>query len=378
MIPELQALGLASGAACAIVFGYVFASKINPSHGFLCLAEHLAAGIVLSATVFELAPIIPHGLETTEFAWVSAGLITGFTFLLCIRQFVGCHGHGERKCEPGCSQRGHVGCGMGTAYVPFTKSGIGSGFNFTGGFNYAATASEPPPACVAIAAPKEVDNEDEVFTSNSNYATHLLPTKSVEEIFEPIAKQESSCMSCFRSICEGNAEKTSLLTNLSTQIAWNRIAAVWIDVSVDGFLVGIATVAQGTTHENPGFIVAVALAIEILFLGVIISPLFKQRRTLGLFVSMGLACSILLASFLGSHVLSLCVNTGPFYGFVAFGVSALVWLVIEELLLETHVVNGSRFWLTLTFFLGFYFVMCIRQVEHVMGGHNEEMHDMHA
>jgi len=360
MIPELQALGLASGAACAIVFGYVFASKMNPSHGFLCLAEHLAAGIVLSATVFELAPIIPHGLSTTEFAWVSAGLITGFTFLLCIRQFVGCHGHGERKCEPGCSQRGHVGCGIGTAYVPFTKSGIGSGFNFTGGFNYAATASEPPPACVAIAAPKEVDNEDK------------------EEISEPIGKKESSCMSCFRSIFEGNAEKTSLLTNLSTQIAWNRIVAVWIDVSVDGFLVGIATVAQGTTHENPGFIVAVALAIEILFLGVIISPLFKQRRTLGLFVSMGLACSILLGSFLGSHLLSLCVNTGPFYGFVAFGVSALVWLVVEELLLETHVVNGSRFWLTLTFFLGFYFVMCIRQVEHVMDGHNEEMHDMHA
>ena len=68
---------------------------------------------------------------------------------------------------------------MGTAYVPFTKSGIGSGFNFAGGFNYSATASEPPPACVSIAAPKEVDNEDEVFTSNSNYATHLLPVSKV-------------------------------------------------------------------------------------------------------------------------------------------------------------------------------------------------------
>lgn len=345
--PEAQALELASGAACAICFGYVFSSQIKPSHAFMCLAEHLAAGIVLSATIFELAPIIPHGLDATEFAWVSVGLISGFLFLLLVRQFVGCHGHGDRKCEPGCGS-GHAGCGIGTTYA---TSGIGSGFDF--GFTTSRTGYN---------APGGLPGGCMVIPTESTYASD----KNAKS--DPIAKKDFLMQTMFNRmcLCVSDSEKTSLLPSKPAKIAWNRIVAVWIDVTCDGFLVGIATVAQGDTHENPGFIVAVALAIEILFLGTIIAPVFSSRRALGLCVSLCCSLSILAAAFTGAHILSSFINTGPFYGFVAFGVSALVWLVCEELLLQSHVINGSRFWLTLTFFLGFYFVLLIRALEHAV------------
>ncbi len=117
-------------------------------------------------------------------------------------------------------------------------------------------------------------------------------------------------------------------------LPWGLLAAVGIDLVIDGMLVGLGA----TLGSKQGLVLTVALTIEILFLAVsVVAQLLEQgqRRAraaqlagcLGLLTAVGaLAGAVLLGG----------ASRTTLAAVLAFGAAALLYLVVEELLVEAH------------------------------------------
>eukprot|EP00992_Anisonema_acinus_P014924 TRINITY_DN9523_c0_g1_i1.p1 TRINITY_DN9523_c0_g1~~TRINITY_DN9523_c0_g1_i1.p1 ORF type:complete len:305 (-),score=57.51 TRINITY_DN9523_c0_g1_i1:104-964(-) len=114
------------------------------------------------------------------------------------------------------------------------------------------------------------------------------------------------------------------------------LAAVGVDIFIDGALIGIAAAAG----KSGGIIMAIALTIEILFLGIATSASMSSRKVpavTAIIITIGLPLCIFAGGVAGVSALSNVSQSSPlFTGIIAFGVAALLFLVTEELLLEAH------------------------------------------
>ncbi|MDD5051223.1 MAG: hypothetical protein PHO27_00650 [Sulfuricurvum sp.] len=123
---------------------------------------------------------------------------------------------------------------------------------------------------------------------------------------------------------------------------YGLIAATFIDVSVDGFIIGAGFAAGG----NTGFILALGLSVELLFLGLsLVSNTIKGWRVV--LMSVALAGIVLTCTLLGNYLLS-GASTSVISAILAFGVAALLYLVTDELLVEAHTIEekpSSTLWL---------------------------------
>lgn len=137
------------------------------------------------------------------------------------------------------------------------------------------------------------------------------------------------------------------------------LAPVAVDLLIDGLLVGIGF-AAGT---KGGLILLAALTLEILFLGLSVTAeqtAAGRRRVavlatavgLGLLVPVGAAAGLALAGTSGAVLAAI----------LGFGVSALLYLVTEELLEEAHETPDTT-WITAAFFLGFLAVYVVSAAE---------------
>jgi ZIP family zinc transporter len=127
------------------------------------------------------------------------------------------------------------------------------------------------------------------------------------------------------------------------------LITVSIDMLIDGVLIGV------TFLDNPdtGIIIAVALAIEVLFLGV--AGVIALPREMGVVRKLAVPTvfGLLLASGVTGGVLALDGVTGaPIAIILAFGSAALLYLVTEELLVKAGKVPETPVSTTL-FFVGF-------------------------
>lgn len=123
---------------------------------------------------------------------------------------------------------------------------------------------------------------------------------------------------------------------------YGLIAATFIDVAVDGFIIGAGFAAGG----NTGVILALGLSVELLFLGLsLVSNTIKGWRVV--FMSVALAGVVLGGSVLGNYLLS-GASPSLISAILAFGVAALLYLVTDELLVEAHAIEekpSSTLWL---------------------------------
>lgn len=123
---------------------------------------------------------------------------------------------------------------------------------------------------------------------------------------------------------------------------YGLIAATFIDVAVDGFIIGAGFAAGG----NMGLILALGLSVELLFLGLsLVSNTIKGWRVV--FMSVALAGVVLTCTLLGNYLLS-GASTSILSAILAFGVAALLYLVTDELLVEAHTIEekpSSTLWL---------------------------------
>jgi ZIP family zinc transporter len=127
------------------------------------------------------------------------------------------------------------------------------------------------------------------------------------------------------------------------------LITVAIDMLIDGVLIGVAFL------DNPdtGIIIAVALAIEVLFLGVAAVIALPEGMGTAKKLAVPAAFGLLLASGVTVGVLALEGITGaPIAVILAFGAAALLYLVTEELLVKAGKVPETPVSTSL-FFVGF-------------------------
>ena len=141
------------------------------------------------------------------------------------------------------------------------------------------------------------------------------------------------------------------------------VAAVVVDAAVDGFLIGLASGAT-TEVANAGVVLAVALAIEMGFTGLVYAAtLRKQPAVIGLIsvvapplvllavAGCGAAAAAALVAFPVAHV-----------AVVSFGATALLYLVVVELLREAHAEMGDdTMWIEMMFFVGFFLALLLER-----------------
>jgi ZIP family zinc transporter len=127
------------------------------------------------------------------------------------------------------------------------------------------------------------------------------------------------------------------------------LITVGIDMLIDGVLIGV------TFLDNPdtGVIIAVALAIEVLFLGVAGVVALPQEMGVAKKLAVPTGFGLLLVSGVTGGVLVLeGVSGAPIAIILAFGAAALLYLVTEELLVKAGKVPETPVSTTL-FFVGF-------------------------
>lgn len=130
------------------------------------------------------------------------------------------------------------------------------------------------------------------------------------------------------------------------------LATVFIDVTLDGFLVGISL----ATIAGTGVAILVgSLSVEVAFLvmatiGSLLTRRWNHRRAILVVIAMSIATlGGGLLGFIGAGSLPPAMLSAA----TAFGVAALVYLVVEELLVEAHKENAETTLGSLMFFVGF-------------------------
>ncbi len=132
--------------------------------------------------------------------------------------------------------------------------------------------------------------------------------------------------------------------------ATGLLAAVGIDILIDGLLIGVGFAAG----ERVGTLLVVALTLELLFLGLSVAASLGQRgasRRRSILTVSALSLLVIVGATLGGTLLQGLSGLGLEI-VLSFGAAALLYLVTEELLVEAHEVKETP-WITSAFFLGF-------------------------
>lgn len=111
------------------------------------------------------------------------------------------------------------------------------------------------------------------------------------------------------------------------------LAATFIDIAVDGIIIGAGFAAGGET----GIVLALGLSVELLFLGLsLTSEQLKGWKIVA--VSAALAVTVLAGAYLGNWLLAGASET-VIAAALSASAAALLYLVTEELLIEAHEVE---------------------------------------
>lgn len=128
------------------------------------------------------------------------------------------------------------------------------------------------------------------------------------------------------------------------------LVTLGVDVLIDGLLIGVSFAAGA----KAGVILTIALAVEVMFLGLAASVALSESgesRLKIIAVCAGLAGLLLAGAALGATFLH-NLSGAMLEGVLAFGCAALLYLVIEELMVEAHEEKETPVQ-TAMFFVGF-------------------------
>jgi len=134
------------------------------------------------------------------------------------------------------------------------------------------------------------------------------------------------------------------------------VATAGVDLLVDGVVLGIGFAAG----ERQGLLLAVALTLEVLFLGLTLALALRERLPALGAVAGTVAVGLLLP--LGALAGAPISKLPRFWldAAFAFGLVALLYLVTEELLVEAHEQPDTP-WATAAFFMGFLALLVLEE-----------------
>lgn len=147
-----------------------------------------------------------------------------------------------------------------------------------------------------------------------------------------------------------------------TLMPWGLVLAVLVDSAVDGMLIGLA----GSVALTSGWLMAMATAIEMGFLGYSFAcaaagPAALRGGPVMRLAVLGLPPATMLASSIAASMGASNVEGRPtFVGLIAFALAAVLFLVVEELLLEAHEKEGSDAWhISVWLYVGLLLSICL-------------------
>lgn len=136
-------------------------------------------------------------------------------------------------------------------------------------------------------------------------------------------------------------------------VAVGLLVATFIDVAVDGFIIGAGFAAPGST----GKVLAIGLSVELLFLGLsLTSDAPGGVRIIAISSALGLV--VMTTAMIGKALLG-SASHATIGGALAFSAAALLYLVTEELLVEAHKEPETPA-STLVLFAGFLAFWCVQ------------------
>lgn len=149
----------------------------------------------------------------------------------------------------------------------------------------------------------------------------------------------------------------TLSNNIETSdgFPWGLLVGVGIDLFIDGLLLAIAFLSG----EKTGQIMAFALSMEVAFLALALATKLQKKVNLQSKMVIFLTLSLLLpiGTIVGNFILNYLPQTF-FTEALSFGAAALLFLVIEELLVEAHETKDTPL-ITSSFFLGFLMIFLV-------------------
>ena len=130
----------------------------------------------------------------------------------------------------------------------------------------------------------------------------------------------------------GGFRNKAVIAATAATLPIGMLGAMAVDLLLDGVLVGLGA-RLGFTQ---GLILTIALTLEILFLGLSVVAELKQagfsaRRAVLICTGLGLMTAV---GAIGAALLLAGVSTTIMSAVLAFGAAALLYLVVEELLVE--------------------------------------------
>lgn len=137
-------------------------------------------------------------------------------------------------------------------------------------------------------------------------------------------------------------------------------AAAAVDTIIDGALIS----AGFSANEQVGSVLAIALALELLFLTLSVGVEFRESNFLwwqSLAVTGGIAVLLLVGAFSAAFLLADAPEATLAIA-LSFGAAALIYLIAEELLVENVQAEESIF-STVTLFAGFLALLILKLLE---------------
>jgi zinc transporter, ZIP family len=299
----LAAAKLVAFPVMAAIIGAVVSVVRPPGVRFVAGVQHFAAGVVMAALVGE---IMPELSREGHLFWTVAGFVLGAILVLALGAY------GRRSEERALAS---VGTGNGGTVDPV---------------------------------------EVELTDTSLAMGEALLASKQAVERAEAegaLALTEGKPT----SVIAGRVAKVALRT-----VPIGMLAAIMIDLLLDGILIGLGV----RLGARQGLILAIALTLEILFLALSVT---SELRDGGMSKVQAVAtCTVLglttaVGAIGGAAVLG-GVDTTVMSAILGLGAAALLYLVVEELLVEAHEVKESML-LSANFFLGFILIYILAAME---------------
>ena len=112
---------------------------------------------------------------------------------------------------------------------------------------------------------------------------------------------------------------------------------LFIGLFLDGFIIGIQ---KDTGASSTGIMLALALSIDNLLVGLGIGANIGNNTRKLIMVSVILGLSVILGTFTGIQSVKMLEGTPLLKGIVSFGVTALMWETYQELMPETKTLES--------------------------------------
>ncbi|CAJ1945278.1 unnamed protein product [Cylindrotheca closterium] len=293
---------------------------------------------------------------------IALGFIPAFAMLVCTLVGLGTEVPHNMAGALQHFAAGILICSIGIELLPAMKEASGFSEVFASGVGFFSGVALMIAVGVLCPEPEE-DQDEDAETKRAEYIdppkSRPIPRKNsisgrksslLSKAYKQGGNESGELQFPFSNI----SEETPLVDNTTPKKPFPRalLVTVCVDSILDGLLIGIATAAGPSTAT----MLSLSLCVEMSFLGLTLATAMAGATSkysvpasfLGpVFIIIGACIGSLISSALSSSPTALI-------GMLSFGVSALLFMVAEELLLQAHANGEHIWWVDVQLYVGFF------------------------